>query len=62
MNRGHTLTKADFVLADCTAVCRGVAWENHIGALKVDHTYTLKCVTIRSFNRAKYVSSGESLR
>ncbi len=58
-SRGKTLTKADFVLADCTGVCRGVAWEDVIKVLEVDCTYKLRDVTVRSFNQAKYVSLGE---
>ncbi len=58
-SRGQTPTKADFVLADCTAVCWGVAWEGHISMLKEDKSYNLKGATIRSFNQAKYVSLGE---
>ncbi len=59
-SRGQTLTKADFVLADCTAVCRGVAWEDHIAELKEKHSYKLKDVTVRSFNKVKYLSLGEN--
>ncbi len=58
-SRGVMLTKADFVISDCTAVCRGVAWEDHIADLHIDHTYKLIGVTIRFFNSAKYFSLGE---
>ncbi len=47
------------MLADCTGVCRGVAWEDVIKVLEVDCTYKLRSVTVRSFNQAKYVSLGE---
>ena len=39
------LHKQEFVIADCTATCRGVLWEQHLGALKTDHCYKLIQVT-----------------
>ena len=58
-SQSKTLSKADFVLGDSTAVCRGVLWEDHIQLLKVDHSYQLSNVTVRSFNGVKYVSLSE---
>ena len=59
---GKQLLKQEFVIADCTFVCRGVAWEQHVGSLKADQTYKLVGVTIRSFNGLKYISIGEKSR
>lgn len=54
--KGRSLTKQDFELADCTAVCRGVAWEGDVGKLKEGSSYKLLNVTIRTFDNSKYVS------
>lgn len=54
--RGEALSLENFILADCTAVCRGTAWDRDVGVLQVGHSYALKNVTIREFNGAKYVS------
>lgn len=56
---GAALLKQDFVLADCTDVCRGVVWQEQVNMLKEEHSYKLVNVTVRSFNGAKYVSVSE---
>ena len=45
--RGEALNLQHFVLADCTAVCRGTAWDSDVGVLQVEHSYALKNVTVR---------------
>lgn len=56
---GKCVNKQDFAIADSTAAVRGVAWENHLDALKENRSYKIICATIRSFNGAKYISVGE---
>ena len=56
---GTQLRKQDFAIADSTGALRGVAWESHVDVLKEDSSYKISCVTVRSFNGAKYVSVGE---
>ena len=41
------LNLEEFVLVDCTAVCRGTAWDRDVGVLQVDHSYALTNVTMR---------------
>ena len=38
---------------------RGVAWKNHLGVLEEGKSYKISCVTVRSFNGAKYLLVGE---
>lgn len=54
------LNKQDLTLGDCTACCRCVAWENHIGVLEEDRSYRFNNVTVRSFNGVKYLSLSEA--
>ena len=56
---GKQLSKQDFVIVDGTGACRGVAWEQHLGKLKVDSCYKIINATVRSFNGSKYISLGE---
>ena len=53
------LVKQDFVLADCTGVCRGVTWEQQVNVLKEEESYRFFNATVRSFNGAEYISLGE---
>jgi len=53
------LLKQEFVLADCTDVCRGVIWQEQVNKLKEDCSYKFINVTVRSFNGTKYISVGE---
>ena len=55
-SRGGTLTKQDFVIADCTGAIRGVAWEKDVGVLEPSCSYKLMDITIRSFNGVRYLS------
>jgi len=57
---GKQLSKADFLLADKTAVFRCVAWEEHLHALQQDNTYSITNATLRSYNGEKYVSIGQN--
>jgi len=59
-NSGKSLLKMDFVIADCTAVYRGVAWEGHIKTVKEEHSYKICNATVRSINGSKYISIGEN--
>ena len=56
---GTVLVKQDFVLADCTDVCRGITWQEQVNTLKEEYSYKLINVTIRSFSGAKYISLGQ---
>ena len=56
---GKVFRKRDFVIADPTASCRGVVWEQHLDVLKEETSYKISNATIRSFNGAKYLSLGE---
>jgi len=56
---GKVLRKRDFVIADATASCRGVVWEQNMGLLKENGSYKILNATVRSFNGAKYLSIGE---
>ena len=56
---GAALLKQEFVLADCTDVCRGVIWQEQVNKLKEDCSYKFINVTVRSFNGTKYISVGE---
>ena len=56
---GKQLRKQEFVIADTTASCRGVAWEQHLHQLKEDGSYKILNATVRSFNGAKYLSLGD---
>lgn len=56
---GKQLSKQDFVIADGTGTCRGVAWEQVVGKLKVDGCYKIMNATIQSFNGSKYLLLGE---
>ena len=57
---GKLLTKRDFVIADCTAVYRGVAWQDYMETVKEEHSYKMCNATVKSFNGLKYVSIGEN--
>ncbi len=59
-SRGETLKKQDLVLSDCGSSCQGVVREKDVGVLKVDCSYKLKNVTVRSFIGRKYISSDNS--
>lgn len=54
---GTQLRKQDFAIADSTGALRGVAWESHVDVLNEDSPYKISCVTVRSFNGAKYTLS-----
>lgn len=56
---GKHLSKRELKVADGTAACRCVIWENHIDQVEEDKCYTFENATVRSFNGAKYVSVGE---
>ena len=56
---GKQLRKQDFVIADSTTSCRGMAWEQHLHQLKEDGSYKILNTTVRSFNGAKYFSLGD---
>ena len=53
------LSKQDFVIAYGAGTCRGVAWEQVIGTLKVDSCFKIMNATVQSFNGLKYLSLGE---
>ena len=57
---GKELQKQDFVIGDCTATCRGVAWEQVVNTLEINQSYKILQVTVRSFNGCKYFSLGET--
>lgn len=52
------LMKEDFT--GCTGILRGMAWENNIGVLKVDHSCKFYSTTVQSFNGAKRVLLSEN--
>ena len=56
---GKQLCKQEFVIADGTAACRAVAWEDNIGKIKEGNSYKIMNVTVRSFNGSKYLSIAE---
>ena len=56
---GKMFRKCDFIIADATASCRGVVWEENLNMLKEDSSYKIFNGTVRSFNGAKYLSLGE---
>lgn len=56
---GTMYSKQEFTVADSTAICRGVAWEQYVDFLQDDSSYKFSQVTIRSFNGQKYISLRE---
>jgi len=56
------LEKRDFLLADKTAVVRGVAWESHIELLRDDKTYCISNATCRTYKGEKYLSIGQNCK
>ena len=56
---GSKYVKQEVNIADSTAVCRGVAWEQHVSSLEEGLSYKFVNVTVRSFNAHKYLSLGE---
>jgi len=56
---GKCLSKCEAVLADCTAACRCVLWEEHTGKVHEEQCYKITNATVRQFNGVKYVSIGE---
>jgi len=56
---GKMLKKRDFVIANSTASCRGVIWEENLDELKEEKSYKISNATVRSFNGVKYLSVGE---
>ena len=58
-SKGKQLCKQEFVIADGTAACRAVAWEDKIGKIKEGNSYNIMNVTVRSFNGSKYLSIAE---
>ena len=56
-NSDKSLSKMDFIRADCTAMYRG---ENHITEVKEEHSYKICNARVRSFNGSKYISIGQN--
>jgi len=47
------------VIADCTAACRCVLWEEHTRKVQEEQCCKIRNATVRQFNGTKYVSIGE---
>ena len=47
---GKQLTKWEVILADGTAACRCVLWEQHINEVEEGNCYNIANATVRSFN------------
>ena len=54
------MRKQECKLSDSTGTARLVLWEDHIGQVTEQHTYTFKDATVRVFEDNKYISLGSS--
>ena len=50
------LGKQDYWIADATACCKIVTWEENVGVLAVGDCYKLSGLVVRTFNGKKYLS------